>query len=93
MTLAHLNRQKRIANNEEDGDSTASVISVHTEAGSSFYSEKEEEEAEEDEEVAQEEEEELQDPRDLEEVLIDEVVPLKLNNVWMGGRSPSLLTK
>ena len=83
ITLAQLTRNKRSAPEDEVDDSDASVPSVQTEGVSSNSSDHGKGEVE-------GEEEDLQEPRDLERVLLDEVVPSKLKDVWMGGRSQSL---
>ena len=75
MTLAQLTRQKAAPVNEDVGSAT-SVLS----------GENEEEDNEEEDKEEEYDEEELQEPRDLEEVLQDEVLPLKLQDVWMSGK-------
>ena len=83
IMLAQLNRNKRSAPEDEVDDSDASVPSVQTEGVSSTSSDHGNWEVE-------GEEVDLQEPRDLEQVLLDEVVPSKLKDVWMGGRSQGL---
>ncbi len=79
IMLAQLNRNKRSAPEDEVDDSDASVPSVQTEGVSSTSSDHGKGEIE-------GEEEDLQEPRDLEQVLLDEVVPSKLKDVWMEGK-------
>ena len=79
ITLAQLNREKRSAPEDEGCD-----LSVHIVEDSSSCLDNEQEE---------EKGEDLQEPMKLEELLVDEVVPSKLKDVWMRGRSPNLLMK
>jgi hypothetical protein len=79
ITLVQLNKEKKRdaqelkddAHADEDGD--ASVSSTQTEGNSSSSSDAEQEE----------EEKELQEPRESQEVLADEILPAK--DVWRGG--------
>ena len=79
MTLAQLTRKKGGAV-DEDVISATSVLS-----GENDEEENDEEKEQEEEEKEEEDDDkELQVPRDLEEVLQDEVLPSKLKDVWGG---------
>ena len=81
MTIAQLTRQKAVAMDEDVVSATSVLSGENDEEQNDEEKEQEEEEKEE-----EDDDKELQVPRDLEEVLQDEVLPSKLKDVWMGGK-------